>query len=206
VNRRFLSGSPIALFVIVCCQLVCSAFFTYDMLTSVFLIPTQPISWETRETLEVGAVLGLIAGVVLGTVMLMRVLIERNNAELDCLAAERALSDAQTRLRRAAGAFQDLMEERFSEWGLTAAERDVALFAMKGFSLAQIAALRETTEGTVKTQTNSIYRKAGVNGRPQFLSLFIEDLLAVGPAAEITQTNGMAKAPIHRPAESFALR
>jgi len=32
-------------------------------------------------------------------------------------------------------------------------------------------------EGTVKAQTNAIYRKAGVSGRPQLLSLFIEDLM-----------------------------
>ena len=53
----------------------------------------------------------------------------------------------------------------------------MALFAIKGLSLADIASLRKTSEGTVKAQTNAIYRKAGVTGRPQLLSLFIEDLL-----------------------------
>jgi len=79
----------------------------------------------------------------------------------------------------------DLVEDRFGEWGFTPAERDVALFALKGFSIAEIAALRDTSEGTVKAQTNAIYRKAGVSGRPQFLSLFVEDLMgdAVRPAA-----------------------
>ena len=33
-------------------------------------------------------------------------------------------------------------------------------------------------EGTVKAQTAAIYRKAGVSGRPQLLSLFIDDLMA----------------------------
>ena len=59
---------------------------------------------------------------------------------------------------------------------------DVALFAIKGMSTAEIAALRSTSEGTVKAQTNAIYRKAGVSGRPQLLSLFIEDLMSVDPA------------------------
>ncbi|MFN3578474.1 MAG: helix-turn-helix transcriptional regulator, partial [Tabrizicola sp.] len=54
---------------------------------------------------------------------------------------------------------------------------DVALFAIKGMSTAEIAQLRSTSEGTVKAQTNAIYRKAGVTGRPQLLSLFIEDLM-----------------------------
>ncbi len=83
------------------------------------------------------------------------------------LALRRALKarhTAEERLRRASGAFADLLEERFAEWGLTAAERDVALFAIKGMSTADIARLRSTSEGTVKAQTNAIYRKAGSAG------------------------------------------
>lgn len=158
-------------------QLACSVFFIYDMLTSVFLIPTEPLDWEVREMLDVGAALGLVAGFALGTLTLWRVLRERNSAEAARQRAEVARAEAETRLRRASSAFQALLDERFGEWELTVAERDVALFALKGLSLGQIAALRATTEGTVKTQTNAIYRKAGVSGRPQFLSLFIEDLL-----------------------------
>jgi DNA-binding CsgD family transcriptional regulator len=84
---------------------------------------------------------------------------------------------AEEKLRRASGVFMELLEERFDDWGLTASERDVALFAIKGMSTAEIATLRKTAEGTVKAQTNAIYRKAGVSGRPQLLSLFIEDLM-----------------------------
>ena len=53
----------------------------------------------------------------------------------------------------------------------------MALFAIKGMSTQEIASLRATSEGTVKAQTNAIYRKAGVTGRPQLLSLFIDDLM-----------------------------
>ena len=72
---------------------------------------------------------------------------------------------------------------RFDEWALTEAERDVALFAIKGLSLPEIARLRATSEGTVKSQTAAIYRKAGVSGRPQLLSLFIEDMMGGAPQA-----------------------
>jgi DNA-binding CsgD family transcriptional regulator len=71
----------------------------------------------------------------------------------------------------------DILNERFDDWGLTPAERDVALFAIKGLSIADIAQMRSTSEGTVKAQTNAIYRKAGVTGRSQLLSLFIDDLM-----------------------------
>ena len=49
-------------------------------------------------------------------------------------------------------------------------------------------------ESTVKAQTAAIYRKAGVTGRPQLLSLFIEDLMS-GPVEPLT-------APPPRPPQS----
>ena len=52
-----------------------------------------------------------------------------------------------------------------------------ALVAGTPGRVKEIAGLRNTSEGTVKAQTNAIYRKAGVTGRPQLLSLFIEDLM-----------------------------
>jgi DNA-binding NarL/FixJ family response regulator len=54
----------------------------------------------------------------------------------------------------------------------------VALFAIKGLSIAEIARVRHTKEGTIKAQCNAIYVKAGVTGRQQLLSLFIEGLMA----------------------------
>lgn len=149
--------------VILVIQTLCAVFFVSDILSSTVGIYVRPLSWELRELMEVGAALGLVIGLVLGAVMLVWTLRERN--------------DAQERLRRASGAFMDILQERFVEWNLTPAERDVALFAIKGMSTAEIALLRATSEGTVKAQTNAIYRKAGVSGRPQLLSLFIDDLM-----------------------------
>jgi DNA-binding CsgD family transcriptional regulator len=144
-------------------QALCAILFVSDIFSSIFGFESAPLSWEARELLEMGAALGLIIGAVLGGLAMRRVILDRNHA--------------QERLRRASGAFLDLLEERFAEWGLTPAERDVALFAIKGMSTAEIAVLRSTSEGTVKAQTNAIYRKAGVSGRSQLLSLFIDDLM-----------------------------
>ena len=167
--RPALTRSALGLALVTGAQLVCSGFLIFDMLTSLLLIPTGPMDWQLRELMDVGAALGLMAGGLLGLNLLWRVLREGHRAE-------RARADAETRLRRSSTAFRALLEERFAEWELTPAERDVALFALKGFSLAEMAALRSTTEGTIKTQTNAIYRKAGVTVRPQLLSLFSEDL------------------------------
>ena len=155
-------GVPILLAIAVV-QTVCAVFFVSEILLTVIGLRTTPISWQTREFLEIGAAVGLLLGVVLGWLALSR--------------TWRRARQAEAKLRAASGAFMELLDERFDDWGLTAAERDVALFAIKGCSLQEIAALRNTSEGTVKAQTNAIYRKAGVSGRPQLLGLFIEDLM-----------------------------
>jgi DNA-binding CsgD family transcriptional regulator len=167
----------LAIFVI---QALCAFFFVSDILSSVLGIRTTPISWEVRELLEIGAAIGLVLGVVVGGLMLRRALRDRNRAE--------------ERLRRASGEFMVLLEERFQEWGLTPSERDVALFAIKGMSTAEIATLRATSEGTVKAQTNAIYRKAGVSGRPQLLSLFIDDLMRDDGSVRVAANGGQSAA------------
>ena len=82
----------------------------------------------------------------------------------------------EQQIKAASGAFANLLEEHFEAWGLTPSESDVALLALKGCSISEIADVRKTAEGTVKAQCNAIYRKAGVTGRPQLLSLFIDEL------------------------------
>jgi DNA-binding CsgD family transcriptional regulator len=157
----------VALVLVVGIQSLCTLFFVWDILAGVIGLRRAPMAWETRELLEIGAAVGLILGVGLGALLLARTLM-RNRA-------------VETRLRQLSGAFAELLDERFAHWGLTRSERDVAWFTIKGLSIAEIARLRGTSEGTVKAHSNAIYRKAGVSGRTQLLSLFIEDLMEAAP-------------------------
>lgn len=135
-------------------------FFLADILADWTQSPREPV----HLAVEFAAVAGLIVGSVWGFREIRRVL--TLNARM------------RGSLQAASGAFLDLMEGNFAKWGLTPSERDVALLSIKGLSIAEIAALRATREGTVKAQSAAIYRKAGVNGRAQLLGLFVEDLLA----------------------------
>jgi DNA-binding CsgD family transcriptional regulator len=121
---------------------------------------TEPL----HPLIEGATVLALWLGSAMGFREIRRLL--RQKAHLD------------SRMRAASGAFLSLLEESFAAWGLTPSERDVALLAIKGLSTGEIAGLRETREGTVRAQCTAVYRKAGVEGRAQLVSHFIEDLMS----------------------------
>ncbi len=69
------------------------------------------------------------------------------------------------------------IDHQFQRWGLSPAEQDIARFLLKGLSLKEIAAIRETNEKTVRAQTTSIYSKSGLTGRADLAAFFLEDLL-----------------------------
>ncbi len=83
--------------------------------------------------------------------------------------------------RVASGDLVKVINTNFDAWGLTDAESEVAMLLIKGFSVQEISDIRDTRPGTVKSQSNAIYRKAGLNGRNDLASFFIEDLLSVAP-------------------------
>jgi len=76
------------------------------------------------------------------------------------------------------------MDKQFQAWGMTAAEREVGLLMLKGLSHKEIAALRATTDATVRQQAQSIYRKAGLPGKTAFSAYFLEDLFVPEAVAE----------------------
>lgn len=70
-----------------------------------------------------------------------------------------------------------VISKQFDDWSLTGSEREIGFLLLKGFSLKEIAALRGTTEKTIRQQASSIYKKAGLGGRHAFSAWFIEDIL-----------------------------
>jgi DNA-binding CsgD family transcriptional regulator len=105
----------------------------------------------------------LLAGVIVGAWHLRVLLAEAERRE-------RALTVAR-------GALADHLSARFRDWGLTAAESDVALFALKGCDAAEIARMRGAAAGTVRAQLSQVYAKAGVSSQAALVSLFLDDLL-----------------------------
>jgi len=83
----------------------------------------------------------------------------------------------------------EAMAGQFQRWGLSSAETEIGFLLLKGMSHKEIATLRNTSERTVREQSRSVYRKAGLAGRAELSAFFLEDLMlpATPPLDENTQ-------------------
>lgn len=146
-------------------QALCAVVFLLDLVKDVRGLAQPGLVGVFNAGLlpELAATLGLVIGIVI-ELRLLRHLLQRN-------------SEMEAGLAVAAGALSQVMDGYFRGWSLTPAERDVATFTIKGFSIAEIAQLRGSAEGTIKTHLNAIYRKSGLAGRTQLICLMVEDLM-----------------------------
>ena len=143
--------------------LVCQGFMVVDVLADIFYIDLY-IPWLDHSTMELTAVIAMtVSLVVLGWIL------------VDHMRQNRRYRET---VRTASGAFLKTISRQFDEWGLSESEREIALLLIKGLSINEIAQVRNTRPGTIKSQSNAIYRKAGLRGRSELVAYFVEDLLA----------------------------
>jgi DNA-binding NarL/FixJ family response regulator len=158
---RTASGDRLARAVsfVVALQAVAAVFFIVDAAADIR--ETGPSPHVVVEAIIAAALLG---GVVVGALQVRRMWTEGRRR--------------QAALAVAAGALSEVAAQKFRDWKLTPAEADVAIFALKGLEVAEIAALRGSAAGTVRAQLTRVYEKAGVNSRAGLATLFLEDLMA----------------------------
>lgn len=142
---------------------VCEAFFVLDVVADAFHIDIAAPWIDHGEIERVTTVSLAVALVVIGW-QIKRLL--------------RAHGDAQAHIQVASGELIKVIEGKFDAWHLTASERDIAMLLIKGLSNQEIAEIRATRPGTVKSQSSAIYQKAGVRNRQELAAYFVEDLLA----------------------------
>ena len=96
------------------------------------------------------------------------------------IQSQRRLGRAEAQLQRASAAFHGSTGAEFYDMGSDPGRARCGVFfrAQGVLDTGNRWFSAKTSEGTVKAQTNAIYRKAGVNGRGQLMSLFIDDLIA----------------------------
>ena len=150
---------------IVALQSVAAMYFVFDGVDD--LIEQASMGYSLEIVMECLVAFALLGGVVMGSRYVSRLTNELH-------WKEQSLANVK-------GAMAEHIALRFREWGLTPGEYEVALFALKGCDIAEIARLRSAAAGTIRSQLSQIYTKAGVTSQAMLVSLFIEDLLDTAP-------------------------
>jgi DNA-binding CsgD family transcriptional regulator len=152
-------------FFIVALQSVSAIYFVFDGVND--FLDQSGHGFSLELMMECVAAIALLGGVVLGIRFLVR--------------TAKELAHKERTLAKARGALAEHISLRFEEWRLTPGEGEVALFALKGYDVSEIARLRGAASGTVRSQLSQIYTKAHVTSQAMLVSLFIEDLLDKDP-------------------------
>lgn len=143
---------------------ICELFFLLDVVADYFYLNINT-TWLSHNELE------FIVTITLGfTLVAIAYQIVQLNTQNKA---------AKKSLKVASGALAEVISSQFQSWQLSPSEIEVGFLIIKGLSLANIAELRNTKQGTVKSQASAIYQKAGVGNRHELISFFIEDLLSV---------------------------
>ena len=157
------------------------AFAAVALLAGADLLSDTGSGIEPTHLLLEGTVLVL----ALAAIWMLRRAIRRTGRQVETLRSQVAAWRAEAERWRCEtrGLLEGLgaaIDAQFERWGLSAAEREVALLLVKGLSSQEIATVRGTSERTVRQQSQAVYRKAGVAGRAELAAFFLEDLLLPG--------------------------
>lgn len=155
---------------------LCGMVLFFDLGSELHALVSYPASFSTAVLIHLAA--EVVATIGLGLAFtLIRADLRRSRAEQQ---ADRE------RLSAIKSDFDRMVQRRFSDWGLSPAERDVALLTIRGLKIADIAQMRNAHSGTVKSQLSTIFRKSGVSNRTEFVASFIDELLdlAAQPKAD----------------------
>jgi len=148
-------------------QILSAGYFAVDGLEDWLSRATQGFSFDLA--MECVIAIALLTGIVISCANILNLYRDLHWKEQSLARARRVITDHITL--------------RFQDWGLTGAEAEVALFALKGCDVAEIARLRGAAAGTVRSQLSQIYSKAGVTSQAMLVSMFLDDLIDASPIA-----------------------
>ena len=107
------------------------------------------------------------------------------NRELRLSLAERKVErDAwRASAEQALAGLGAAIDAQFGAWGLTPAEREVALLVLQGHGHKEIAVRTGRSERTVRQHAAAAYEKAGLGGRAELAAFFLEGVMLPAPGA-----------------------
>ncbi len=129
--------------------------------------------------------------VIFESLMIAGALLMATTLWLGWWRAERSLHDMRARLearkaerdewrenaQKALHGLGVAVQKQFDAWGLTPAEREVALLLLKGYSHKHVASATGRSERTARQHAAAVYQKAGLGSRAELAAYFLEDLL-----------------------------
>ncbi|MGC6392113.1 MAG: helix-turn-helix transcriptional regulator [Alphaproteobacteria bacterium] len=154
-------------------MMISGLFFLFDVFIDLYEHYSRSQPYSNDELVHLLFELGAVVALILG----MFSLLQYNNL----LRSHNELATQQ--LSALQKDFERHVHSKFDFWEFTAAERDIALLLLKGFSTASISEFRATQIGTVKVQVHNLLKKARVNSRIEFMSLFMDEFLDIGIVA-----------------------
>lgn len=167
-RRRILERKAMAIAIVVALQCLAALFFMLDVAGDV-----AGDGWDSHLVIEGIAALALLVAVVMGAFHVRSLVLAARQDEIAVAMAR--------------GAVTDLIHLRFGQWRLTRAEADVALFALKGCDVQQIAELRGAAAGTVRAQLTRVYAKASVGSQSSLIALFLDELIDTPMRQQVDQ-------------------
>ena len=162
-SRPRLGGVALVIIAAFTLQAVGTLFFIWELWSEILGIRRTPIPYAWQEVIQILASIGMVIGLLAGAAVLRHSFsrIAHLNRQVDV----------------ASGNYETHLRSFFASWNLSPSEQAVAIYAMKGFSNAEIAGLRATTPATVKSQMTAVYRKTGFTNRQQLIAFLVEELL-----------------------------
>jgi len=131
-----------------------------------------------------GHVLYELALIIGGLVTTIALWLRWTRAERSLVQTQRSLAERQaerdawrTSAERALQGLGAAVDQQLGRWGLTPAEREVALLLLKGKSHKEIASATDRSERTVRQHAVAVYQKSGRAGRAELAAFFLEDLV-----------------------------
>ena len=162
VQRRILALAALAVAIV---------FFAYDLIVDALL---EGEFGSPHFVIELFVFIGVSMALVMGARDLSRLRVR--------------LARETQRNKAISGVIADNINEQMAEWHMTRSEQEVAWLIIKGYRFAEIAEARGVKESTTRLQATSLYAKAGVSGRAEFVAEIFQPLLlsieANGPRRE----------------------
>ncbi|WP_299878071.1 helix-turn-helix transcriptional regulator [uncultured Cocleimonas sp.] len=163
-------------------KLILTLFFILFTLYSGYEVFEELTDFSDGESLaqawvEIGIVIMSLAGLIYFAYIIAVQAKEKLKLNDNLAEVRKQLESSNVRLQDGKKEYQKVIQWQFSEWGLSPSEQEVALLMLKGLSIKEISASRNTHEKTVRKQASAIYEKSGLGGRHELSAWFFEDLL-----------------------------